>query len=45
MKLSSFCLQNREQAERIEELETANHHMVKRFDKLKNAKSALLKDL
>lgn len=31
--------------ERVEELETANNHLLKRLDKLKNAKSALLKDL
>lgn len=38
-------LQNREYSERMEELETANNHLMKRLDKLKNAKSALLKDL
>lgn len=31
--------------ERLEEAETANHHLLKRLDKLKNAKSAILKDL
>ncbi|CAG0904560.1 unnamed protein product [Cyprideis torosa] len=31
--------------ERIEELETSNSHLQKRFDKLKNARSTLLKEL
>lgn len=31
--------------EKLEELETSNNHLLKRLDKLKNAKSALLKDL
>jgi hypothetical protein len=29
----------------VEELETENSHLTKRLDKLKNAKSALLKEL
>lgn len=41
-----FCLlQHRELMERLEEAETANNHLLKRLDKLKNAKSAILKDL
>lgn len=40
-----FFFQNREATERLEELETSNNHLLKRLDKLKNAKSALLKDL
>lgn len=35
----------REALSRAEELETANLHLLKRLDKLKNAKSALLKEL
>ncbi|KAF7992651.1 hypothetical protein HCN44_004995 [Aphidius gifuensis] len=35
----------RESQGRVEELETANSHLQKRLDKLKNAKSALLKEL
>ncbi|KAM3961775.1 leucine-rich repeat flightless-interacting protein 2 isoform 2-T2 [Aphomia sociella] len=35
----------REALNRVEELETENSHLTKRLDKLKNAKSALLKDL
>lgn len=35
----------RETQARVEELETANTHLQKRLDKLKNAKSALLKEL
>ncbi|XP_041976854.1 dolichyl-diphosphooligosaccharide--protein glycosyltransferase 48 kDa subunit-like [Aricia agestis] len=35
----------REALNRVEELETENKHLTKRLDKLKNAKSALLKDL
>lgn len=31
--------------ERVEELTEANNHLLKRLDKLKNAKSALLKEL
>lgn len=31
--------------ERLEELETSNNHLLKRMDKLKNAKSTLLKEL
>ena len=31
--------------EKLEELETANNHLIKRLDKLKNAKSALLKEI
>ncbi|XP_043268274.1 leucine-rich repeat flightless-interacting protein 2 isoform X4 [Venturia canescens] len=34
----------RESQGRVEELETANSHLQRRLDKLKNAKSALLKD-
>lgn len=41
----SFFFQNREAMEKLEELETSNNHLIKRLDKLKNAKSALLKDL
>lgn len=41
-----FCIsQHREIMERLEEAETANNHLLKRLDKLKNAKSAILKDL
>lgn len=35
----------RDAQSRAEELETANTHLIKRLDKLKTAKSALLKDL
>lgn len=35
----------REAISRAEELETSNTHLLKRLDKLKNAKSALLKEL
>ncbi|XP_044732882.1 leucine-rich repeat flightless-interacting protein 2 isoform X2 [Chrysoperla carnea] len=35
----------RESQNRVEELETANSHLQKRLDKLKNAKSTLLKEL
>ncbi|XP_045485089.1 leucine-rich repeat flightless-interacting protein 2 isoform X1 [Pieris rapae] len=35
----------REALNRVEELETENNHLTKRLDKLKNAKSALLKEL
>ncbi|XP_042206420.1 uncharacterized protein LOC121855512 isoform X2 [Homarus americanus] len=35
----------REAQSRLEELETTNNHLIKRFDKLKNARSTLLKDL
>ncbi|KAF7388924.1 hypothetical protein HZH66_010061 [Vespula vulgaris] len=35
----------RESQGRVEELETANSHLQRRLDKLKNAKSALFKDL
>ncbi|KAI4460692.1 leucine rich repeat in flii interacting protein [Holotrichia oblita] len=35
----------REAMNRAEELETSNTHLLKRLDKLKNAKSALLKEL
>ncbi|XP_064211092.1 leucine-rich repeat flightless-interacting protein 2 isoform X3 [Tribolium castaneum] len=35
----------REAQSRAEELETSNTHLLKRLDKLKNAKSALLKEL
>ncbi|CAG9861882.1 unnamed protein product [Phyllotreta striolata] len=35
----------REALNRVEELETSNTHLLKRLDKLKNAKSALLKEL
>lgn len=37
--------ETREALNRVEELETENSHLTKRLDKLKNAKSALLKDL
>ncbi|GLH08631.1 Leucine-rich repeat flightless-interacting protein 2 [Gryllus bimaculatus] len=35
----------REAQARVEELETSNNHLQRRLDKLKNAKSALLKEL
>ncbi|KAK4326870.1 hypothetical protein Pmani_002640 [Petrolisthes manimaculis] len=35
----------RDAQSRLEELETTNNHLIKRFDKLKNARSNLLKDL
>lgn len=31
--------------ERLEEIETSHNHLLKRLDKLKNAKSALLKEI
>lgn len=37
--------QLRDAQSRLEELETTNNHLIKRFDKLKNARSNLLKDL
>ncbi|XP_077283506.1 leucine-rich repeat flightless-interacting protein 2 isoform X2 [Arctopsyche grandis] len=37
--------ETREAQSRVEELETENSHLNKRLDKLKNAKSALLKEL
>lgn len=37
--------EHRESIARIEELETANSHLQRRMDKLKNAKSTLLKEL
>ena len=40
-----FPLQLRDAQSRLEELETTNNHLIKRFDKLKNARSNLLKDL
>jgi len=41
-----YCyFQVRETQARVEELETANSHLQRRLDKLKNAKSALLKEL
>lgn len=40
-----FYFQVRETQARVEELETANSHLQRRLDKLKNAKSALLKEL
>lgn len=47
LKLEKRKLQRelREAQARIEELETAHSHLQRRLDKLKNAKSALLKDL
>ncbi|VVC34557.1 Hypothetical protein CINCED_3A021578 [Cinara cedri] len=47
LKLEKRKLQRelRESQTKIEELETSNMHLLKRFDKLKNAKSSLLKDL
>jgi len=36
---------HRELLEKLEEAETSNNHLLKRLDKLKNAKSAILKDL
>ena len=41
MLLSQF----RESQSRVEELETANTHLQRRLDKLKNARSTLLKDI
>ena len=38
-------LQLREAQARVEELETSNTHLQRRLDKLKSAKSALLKEL
>nr|CAD7575332.1 unnamed protein product [Timema californicum] len=35
----------REAQSRVEELEVSNSHLQRRLDKLKNAKSALLKEL
>lgn len=40
-----FIPQNREMMEKLEELETSHNHLLKRLDKLKNAKSTLLKEL
>lgn len=40
-----YNLQIRESQSRVEELETSNSHLQRRLDKLKNAKSALLKEL
>lgn len=40
-----FSFQLRDAQNRLEELETTNSHLIKRFDKLKNARSTLLKDL
>ncbi|KAL5238015.1 hypothetical protein ACI65C_005424 [Semiaphis heraclei] len=47
LKLEKRKLQRelREAQAKVEELETSNMHLLKRFDKLKNAKSSLLKDL
>lgn len=47
LKLEKRKLQRelREAQSRVEELETSHSHLQKRLDKLKNAKSALLKDL
>ncbi|CAH0406698.1 unnamed protein product [Chilo suppressalis] len=47
LKLERRRLQReaREALNRVEELETENSHLTKRLDKLKNAKSALLKEL
>jgi len=47
LKLEKRKLQRelRESQAKVEELETSNMHLLKRFDKLKNAKSSLLKDL
>ncbi|XP_064102239.1 cingulin-like isoform X3 [Macrobrachium nipponense] len=35
----------RDAQSRLEELETTNSHLIRRFDKIKNARSTLLKDL
>lgn len=43
--IKNFYFQVRETQARVEELETANSHLQRRLDKLKNAKSALLKEL
>ncbi|XP_071553032.1 uncharacterized protein [Panulirus ornatus] len=47
LKLEKRKLQRelRDAQSRLEELETTNNHLIKRFDKLKNARSTLLKDL
>ncbi|KAK8736165.1 hypothetical protein OTU49_004855 [Cherax quadricarinatus] len=47
LKLEKRKLQRelREAQSRLEEVETTNNHLIKRFDKLKNARSTLLKDL
>lgn len=47
LKLEKRKLQRelRDAQSRLEELETTNNHLIKRFDKLKNARSNLLKDL
>ncbi|XP_054287127.1 leucine-rich repeat flightless-interacting protein 2 isoform X2 [Macrosteles quadrilineatus] len=47
LKLEKRKLQRelREAQSRVEELETSHSHLQRRLDKLKNAKSALLKDL
>lgn len=42
---TQYHFQVRESQGRVEELETANSHLQRRLDKLKNAKSALLKEL
>nr|XP_045582111.1 uncharacterized protein LOC123745541 isoform X2 [Procambarus clarkii] len=47
LKLEKRKLQRelRDAQSRLEEVETTNNHLIKRFDKLKNARSTLLKDL
>lgn len=40
-----FAFQLREAQSRVEELETSNMHLHRRLDKLKSAKSTLLKEL
>lgn len=42
---SILYFQVKESQSRIEELETTNNHLQRRLDKVKNAKSALLKEL
>ncbi|XP_068214102.1 putative leucine-rich repeat-containing protein DDB_G0290503 isoform X2 [Palaemon carinicauda] len=47
LKLERRKLQRelRDAQSRLEELETTNNHLIRRFDKIKNARSTLLKDL
>ena len=43
--INLFILQLRETQTKYEELETSHNHLQRRLDKLKTAKSALLKDI
>ena len=45
LKRDFFWLQLREAQTKLEEYETANLHLQKRLDKLKNARSTLFKEL